>query len=182
MMRETISLQATSEKESKIKILDYKHAEGTANNSQDNKVLRLDVKIKANIDTYYGPSRKRSRSSATSIPSTVHTAGALSPTRADLLPPRKMHLDESGNESSPETHTNSDMDSYIQADIEAETPAAATTASTTLDGSDIQPIMAGVKTGFEPGLAVVEFERIDIPHDLPTPDTMERLGQVEEGM
>nr|GFA92800.1 hypothetical protein [Tanacetum cinerariifolium] len=41
--------------------------------------------------------------------------------------------------------------------------------------------MAGVKTGFEPGLAVVEFERIDIPHDLPTPDTMERLGQVEEG-
>nr|GEV97382.1 retrovirus-related Pol polyprotein from transposon TNT 1-94 [Tanacetum cinerariifolium] len=30
---------------SKIKILDYKHAEGTAKNSQDNKVLRLDVKM-----------------------------------------------------------------------------------------------------------------------------------------
>ncbi|GKD13708.1 hypothetical protein Tco_1198115, partial [Tanacetum coccineum] len=36
-----------------------------------------------------GPSRKRSRSSATSIPSTVHTAGALSPTGANLLPPHK---------------------------------------------------------------------------------------------
>nr|GFB69599.1 hypothetical protein [Tanacetum cinerariifolium] len=30
---------------SKIKIIDYKHAEGTAKNSQDNKVLRLDVKM-----------------------------------------------------------------------------------------------------------------------------------------
>nr|GEW94322.1 putative reverse transcriptase domain-containing protein [Tanacetum cinerariifolium] len=38
MMRETVSLQATSDK-SKIKILDYKHAEGTVKNSQDNKVM-----------------------------------------------------------------------------------------------------------------------------------------------
>nr|GEZ34865.1 reverse transcriptase domain-containing protein [Tanacetum cinerariifolium] len=42
MMRETVRLQATSEKESRIKILDHKHAEGTAKNSQDNKVLRLE--------------------------------------------------------------------------------------------------------------------------------------------
>nr|GEY14604.1 hypothetical protein [Tanacetum cinerariifolium] len=80
MMRETISLQATSEKEvcsqcsrthqdvfriivrrkimissfiaqmissQKIKILDHKHAEGTAKNSQGNKVLRLKVKTYA---------------------------------------------------------------------------------------------------------------------------------------
>nr|GEV93949.1 integrase, catalytic region, zinc finger, CCHC-type, peptidase aspartic, catalytic [Tanacetum cinerariifolium] len=40
MMREIVSLQAKSEKESKIKILDHKHAEGTAKNSQDNKHLR----------------------------------------------------------------------------------------------------------------------------------------------
>nr|GEX51273.1 retrovirus-related Pol polyprotein from transposon TNT 1-94 [Tanacetum cinerariifolium] len=42
MMRETVSLQATSEKGSKIKILDHKHAKGTVKNSQNNKVLRLE--------------------------------------------------------------------------------------------------------------------------------------------
>nr|GEU45183.1 hypothetical protein [Tanacetum cinerariifolium] len=41
MMRETVGLQAMYVNESKIKILDYRHAEGTAKNSQDNKVLRL---------------------------------------------------------------------------------------------------------------------------------------------
>nr|GEY26052.1 putative reverse transcriptase, RNA-dependent DNA polymerase, Gag-polypeptide of LTR copia-type [Tanacetum cinerariifolium] len=44
MMREIVSLQASSEKESKIKILDHKHAKGTAKNSQDNKALRHKVK------------------------------------------------------------------------------------------------------------------------------------------
>nr|GEV08981.1 copia protein [Tanacetum cinerariifolium] len=39
------TLIAGSIKGSKIKILDYKHAGGTTKNSQDNKVLRLDVKI-----------------------------------------------------------------------------------------------------------------------------------------
>nr|GEV88854.1 hypothetical protein [Tanacetum cinerariifolium] len=41
--------QLLGEKLSKIKILDYKHAEGTAKKSQDNKVLRLDVKMSAMI-------------------------------------------------------------------------------------------------------------------------------------
>nr|GEW08310.1 hypothetical protein [Tanacetum cinerariifolium] len=86
MMRETVSLQATSEKEvcskcsrayqdvfrvifrrkimissfnysndinSKIKIHDHKHAKGTVKNSQDNKVLRLEVKTFA-MTTPYG--------------------------------------------------------------------------------------------------------------------------------
>nr|GEW82912.1 reverse transcriptase domain-containing protein [Tanacetum cinerariifolium] len=39
-----LTLIAGSIKGSKIKILDYKHAEGTAKNSQDNKVLRLEPK------------------------------------------------------------------------------------------------------------------------------------------
>ncbi|GKC49617.1 hypothetical protein Tco_1072362 [Tanacetum coccineum] len=155
-----------------------------------------------------GPSRKRSRSSATSIPSTVHTTGVLSPTRADLLPPRKryrgtsaMHSDESSDEGSLVMQTGSDMDSDIRVDVEAVT----TTASTGIvDGLGIEPVLAGVEAGFEPGLAVVETKSeleeaeadeeadaeiqpevtieigfdvaigIDIPDDLLMPDAIER--------
>ncbi|GKA83049.1 hypothetical protein Tco_0789797 [Tanacetum coccineum] len=91
---------------------------------------------------------------------------------------------------------------------ESETAAAATI----VDGLDIEPVMAGVEMGFEPGLAVVESESepeeakasdetdaeiqpegtieigvdvaigIDIPDDLLMPDAIERLGQLEDGM
>ncbi|GKA71805.1 hypothetical protein Tco_0778021 [Tanacetum coccineum] len=166
-----------------------------------------------------GPSQKKSQSLATSILSTVHTAGALSPAQANLLPPHKRyrgtsaaHSYESGDESSPETHAESDMDSDIPADIEAEITAAATIAAVTIDGLGIEPVMAGVEMGFEPGLAVVESESkpkeveaddeddveiqpkgtieigvdittgIDIPHDLPMSDIIERLEQLEESV
>ncbi|GJR83348.1 hypothetical protein Tco_0154133 [Tanacetum coccineum] len=130
-----------------------------------------------------GPSRKRSRSSATSIMSAVHTAGALSLDRSDLLPPHKRYKD-----------------------IEAMTVTA------TVDGLGIEPVLAEVEMGFELGLAVVWSESepeeaeaddeadaeiqpedtikigvdvatgIDIPDDLLMPDAIERLGQLEEGM
>ncbi|GKD31392.1 hypothetical protein Tco_1242170, partial [Tanacetum coccineum] len=110
-----------------------------------------------------GPSQKRSRSSTTSIPSTVHTAGALSLARADLLPLYKRyrgtsatHSYDSSDEGSPKTHVESDMDSNIQADIEADTAAVATTAAATVDGLGIEPDMTAVEMGFEPGLAIVE--------------------------
>ncbi|GJU93623.1 retrovirus-related pol polyprotein from transposon TNT 1-94 [Tanacetum coccineum] len=129
-----------------------------------------------------GPSWKRSRSSATSIPSIFHIAGALSPTRADLLPPYKryrgtsaMHSNDSSDEGSLETHTESDMDSDISADIKAE---AATTA--TVDGLGIKPVLAGVKMGFEPRVDVATG--IDILDELLMPDAIERLGKLEEGM
>ncbi|GJU42046.1 hypothetical protein Tco_1195003 [Tanacetum coccineum] len=146
--------------------------------------------------------KKRSRSLATSIPSTVHTAGSLSPAQADLLPPHKRyrgtsaaHSHESSDEGSPETHMKSDMDSNIRADIKAEIAAAASTVAAIVDG--------GVDTGFEPGLVVVKSEskpkeveaddetdaeirpkdtieievdvtmRMDIPNDLPMLDTIE---------
>ncbi|GJR53299.1 hypothetical protein Tco_1403820 [Tanacetum coccineum] len=137
------------------------------------------------------PSQKRSRSSATSIPPTVHTARSLSPTRAGLLLPHKrymgtpaMHSDESSDEGSL------DMDSYVRADIKAETTSNAMTVATTVNGLGIEPIMAGVEMGFEPGLTVVESEKIgvdvatkiDVPDNLLIPDAIEQLGQLEEGM
>nr|GEX22464.1 retrovirus-related Pol polyprotein from transposon TNT 1-94 [Tanacetum cinerariifolium] len=60
MMRETVSLQATSEKESKIKILDYTHAEGTTKNSQDNKYCLKkgrNLSPKRHLETKVTPSR-----------------------------------------------------------------------------------------------------------------------------
>ncbi|GKC09439.1 hypothetical protein Tco_1001049 [Tanacetum coccineum] len=108
------------------------------------------------------PSRKRSRSSATSIPSIVHTAGVLSPTRANLLPPRKryrgtstIHLDESSDKGSPVMQTESDMDSDIQADVQTVTATAATVI---IDRLGIEPVLARVEAGFEPGLAVIATE------------------------
>ncbi|GKA20735.1 hypothetical protein Tco_0700724 [Tanacetum coccineum] len=141
-----------------------------------------------------GPSRKRSWSSATSIPSTRGTSA--------------MHLDESGDEGSLYMHTESDIDSDIQTDIKAETVAAATI----VDGLDIKLVITGVEMVFEPGLAVIKSESeleeaeaddeadvevqpqgtikigvdvttlIDIPHELPMPDTIERLEQLEESV
>nr|GEX09209.1 hypothetical protein [Tanacetum cinerariifolium] len=90
-----------------------------------------------------------------------------------------MHSDESSDEGSPVTQAESDMDSDIRAEVEVVTATAATAI---VDGLGIEPVLAGFKAGFEPGLAVVETERIDIPHDFPMPDAMERLGQLEEGM
>ncbi|GKA80577.1 hypothetical protein Tco_0787269 [Tanacetum coccineum] len=136
-----------------------------------------------------GPSRKRSRSSATSVPSTFHTAGALSSARADLLPPHKRYRD-------------------IRADIKAKTA----TTVVTVDGLGIKPVMIVVKMGLEPGLAVFESESepeeaeaddkadveiqpegtveigvdvtigIDIPNDLLMLDAIERLEKLEEGV
>nr|GEX66013.1 putative reverse transcriptase domain-containing protein [Tanacetum cinerariifolium] len=109
-----------------------------------------------------GPSRKRSRSSATSIPYTVYIVGALSPAWVDLLPPRKRYRgtstisDESRDEGSLETYAESETDLGIQADIKAETTAATMIAVATVDELVIKPDMAVVETGFELGLAVVE--------------------------
>ncbi|GKF14434.1 hypothetical protein Tco_0055896 [Tanacetum coccineum] len=99
-----------------------------------------------------GPSQKRSRSSATSIPSI------------------------SSDEGSPETHAESDLDSDIWADVEAETAAAVMIASAIIDGlevdneanAEIQP-----KGTIENRVDVTTG--IDIPNDLLMPDTIERL-------
>nr|GEU36162.1 hypothetical protein [Tanacetum cinerariifolium] len=111
-----------------------------------------------------GPSQNRSQYLATSIPSTVHTAGPLLPARAGLLPPYKRYrgtsaayLYESSDEGSPEMHAESD----IEADDEVD--------------AEIQP-----KGTIEIGVDVATG--IDIPDDLLMPDAIERLGQLEEGI
>ncbi|GJS31354.1 hypothetical protein Tco_0491974, partial [Tanacetum coccineum] len=107
-----------------------------------------------------GHSRKRSRSSATSIPSTVHTAGALSTAQADLLPPHKRYMGTSATQSYESSDEESEPEE-AKADDEAD--------------AEIQPegtieIRVNITTG------------IDIPNDLPMPDTIERLEQLEESV
>ncbi|GJZ80967.1 hypothetical protein Tco_0645961 [Tanacetum coccineum] len=61
-----------------------------------------------------------------------------------------MHSNESGDEGSPETQTELNMDSDIWADIKA--------AIMTDDGLGIEPVMTGVETDIRPELAAVETE------------------------
>ncbi|GJU79622.1 hypothetical protein Tco_1281987 [Tanacetum coccineum] len=55
-----------------------------------------------------GPSRKRCRSPADSVPSSTPIMGSLAPTRADLLPPRKRFRDSYSSEASIEEDTEID--------------------------------------------------------------------------
>ncbi|GJS71305.1 reverse transcriptase domain-containing protein [Tanacetum coccineum] len=55
-----------------------------------------------------GPSRKRCRSSVDFVPSSTPVMGSLAPTRADLLPPRKMFRDSYSSEASIEEDTEID--------------------------------------------------------------------------
>ncbi|GJS09511.1 putative reverse transcriptase domain-containing protein [Tanacetum coccineum] len=55
-----------------------------------------------------GPSRKRCRSPADSVPSSMPVMGSLAPTRADLLPPRKRFRDSYSSEASIEEDTEID--------------------------------------------------------------------------
>ncbi|GJR81061.1 reverse transcriptase domain-containing protein [Tanacetum coccineum] len=52
-----------------------------------------------------GPSHKRCRSPANSVPSSTPVSGSLAPTRADLLPPRKRFRDSYSSEASMEEDT-----------------------------------------------------------------------------
>ncbi|GJT82097.1 hypothetical protein Tco_1056439 [Tanacetum coccineum] len=68
-----------------------------------------------------GPSRKRCKSPATIVPSSIPASGALSPTRSDILPPRKRFRDSYSLEDSAEE----DIDTNVLADVAAIKAAAA---------------------------------------------------------
>ncbi|GJU91309.1 hypothetical protein Tco_1303732 [Tanacetum coccineum] len=85
--------------------------------------------------TSTGPSRKRCWSLATFVTSTTHTPRALSPVRADLLPPHKRIRGSSAAlspedtiEESLEVGSKTNIDSDIKADIEANIAAEAAAA------------------------------------------------------
>ncbi|GJX42495.1 hypothetical protein Tco_0257485 [Tanacetum coccineum] len=92
-----------------------------------------DSSVDAPATIFARPSRKRCRSPFVSVSLATPILGALSPIRADLLPPRKRirgvvttsDYDDSIEESY-EAYTEPDIDSDVQADIDVDAEATAT--------------------------------------------------------
>ncbi|GJW02671.1 hypothetical protein Tco_1561527 [Tanacetum coccineum] len=141
-----------------------------------------------------GPSRKRCRSPAATVTSSIHATRALVPFRVDLLPPRKRFRDSISLEDSIEE----DIDTNVLEDIEAD----ATAVEVAVDRDVMTGIDAGIDMKVDVGVDVkdkVEEEvessdrgtievgvdvtaGIDIPDAMLMPDAVEHLEQVEEGL
>ncbi|GJW66645.1 putative reverse transcriptase domain-containing protein [Tanacetum coccineum] len=136
------------------------------------------------------PSRKRCRSPAAILTSSILAMRALVPSRADLLPPRKRFRDS----ISPEDSVEEDIDIDVLEDIEAD----ATVVEVAVD----KDVKARVDTGIDMevdvrddvedevkssdrGTMEVEVDLaagIDIPDAMLMPDAVDRLEQVNEGL
>ncbi|GJQ90588.1 putative reverse transcriptase domain-containing protein [Tanacetum coccineum] len=138
------------------------------------------------------PSRKRCRSPAITMTSSIHATRALVPSRVDLLPPRKRFKDSILSEDS----VKEDIDTDVLVDIKADAMANEVVVD--------KDVKAGVDTGIgmEVNVGVdvedeVEDEvessdrgtmevgvdmvaRINIPDGMLMPDAVECLEQVEE--
>ncbi|GJX79475.1 putative reverse transcriptase domain-containing protein [Tanacetum coccineum] len=140
------------------------------------------------------PSRKRCRSLAATVTSSILASGALVLSRADLLPPCKRIKDS----ISPEDSINEEIDADVLADIEADIAVEEATASMDVEagidagigmevdvGVDVEDevededeIESSDRGTIEVGVDVVDG--IDIPDGMLMPDAVERLEQVEE--
>ncbi|GJS80740.1 putative reverse transcriptase domain-containing protein [Tanacetum coccineum] len=114
-----------------------------------------------------GPSHKRCRSPAATLPSSIPVLGALSPTRVDLLLPRKRFRDSYSSEDSTKKDIDADVLANIEADVAAIEIAAAIEVEARID--------AGIV-----GVDVVA--RIDILVGMLMPDDVERLEKLEDGV
>ncbi|GJR02822.1 putative reverse transcriptase domain-containing protein [Tanacetum coccineum] len=139
-----------------------------------------------------GPSRKRCRSPAATVTSSIHALRALVPSRADLLPPRKRFRDS----ISPEDSVEEDIETDVLVDIEAD----ATAVEVAVDKDVEAGVDAGIGMEVDVGVDIedevedeVEFSNkgtmevgvdvvagIDIPNGMLMPDVVECLEQVEE--
>ncbi|GKB55136.1 hypothetical protein Tco_0905889 [Tanacetum coccineum] len=139
-----------------------------------------------------GPSRKRCRSPAATVTSSIHATRALVPFRVDLLPHRKRFKDS----ISPKDSVEEDIDTNVLEDIEAD----ATAVEVAVDRDVVTGIDAGIdmevdfRVDVEDGVEdeVESSDRgtievgvdvaagIDIPDGMLMPDVVECLEQVEE--
>ncbi|GJR48345.1 hypothetical protein Tco_1316448 [Tanacetum coccineum] len=83
-----------------------------------------------------GPSRKRCRSPAATVTSSIHSTRALVPSRADLLSPHRMFRDSISLEDSVEE----DIDTDVLKDIEADATARRTHTTKHKSISRTQPL------------------------------------------
>nr|GEV16872.1 hypothetical protein [Tanacetum cinerariifolium] len=101
-----------------------------------------DSSVDAPATIFAGPSRKRCRSAAVSVPLATPVPGALSPVCVDLLPPRKRIKGavttsdyDCRTEEIYEAYTEPDIDFDVQADIDADITA---TKATTVREADVE--------------------------------------------
>ncbi|GJR47028.1 hypothetical protein Tco_1315131, partial [Tanacetum coccineum] len=141
-------------------------------------------------ESFARPSRKRCRSPAATVTSSIHATRALVPSRADLLPPRKRFRDS----ISPEDSVEEDIDTDVLEDIEADATAVEVAVDRDVEaridagigmevdvGVDVEDEVESSDRGtMEVGVDVVVG--IDIPDAMLMPDAVERLEQVEEGL
>ncbi|GJS16381.1 hypothetical protein Tco_0410853, partial [Tanacetum coccineum] len=141
-----------------------------------------------------GPSRKRCRSPAATVTSSIHATRALVPSRADLLPPRKRFRDSISSEDSVEE----DIDTYMLEDIEADATAVEVVVDRDVKvrvdaginmevdvGDDVKDKVEDEVESSERGTMEVGVDvvvGIDIPDAMLMPDAVERLEQAEEGL
>ncbi|GKE64118.1 hypothetical protein Tco_1518279, partial [Tanacetum coccineum] len=132
-----------------------------------------------------GPSRKRCRSPAATVISSIHATRALVPSRADLLPPRKRFRDSISLEDSVED----DIDTDVLEDIEADAMAI----EVAVDRDVVTRVDAGIDMKVDIEVDVkdeVEFNDrgtmevgvdvatgINIPDAMVMPDAVEHLKQ-----
>ncbi|GKE60606.1 hypothetical protein Tco_1510973 [Tanacetum coccineum] len=141
-----------------------------------------------------GLSRKRCRSPAATVTSSIHATRALVPSRADLIPPHKRFRDSITLEDSVEE----DIDTDVLEDIEAD----ATDVEVAVDSGVMTRVDAGIDMEVDVGVDVedeVEDEvessdsgtmevrvdvvsRIDIPDGMLMPNAVEHLEKVGEGL
>ncbi|GJW97438.1 hypothetical protein Tco_0179246, partial [Tanacetum coccineum] len=146
----------------------------------------------SSFESSAGPSRKRCRSPAATMTSSIHATRALVPSSADLLPPRKRFRDY----ISPEDSVEEDIDADELADIKANATAvevavdrdvvAGVDACIDIEvdvGVDVEDEVEGEVESSDRGTMKVGVDvvaGIDIPDGMLMPDAVERLEQVEE--
>ncbi|GKF08353.1 hypothetical protein Tco_0042577 [Tanacetum coccineum] len=141
-----------------------------------------------------GPSHKRCRSFAATVTSSIHATRSLVPSRADILPPRKIFRDSISPEDSVEEGTDVDMLADIEADAmtnevvvdrDVEAGVNACICMEVDVGIDVEDkvkdeVESSDRGTMEVGVDVVS--EIDIPDGMLMLDDVEHLEQVEEGL
>nr|GEV63042.1 hypothetical protein [Tanacetum cinerariifolium] len=141
-----------------------------------------------------GPSRKRCRSPAATVTSSIHATRALVPSRADLLPPRKRFMDYISTKDSVEENIDTNVLDDIEADATAVEVAVDRDVEDRVDTCIDMEIDFGVNVEDKVEEEVESSDRgtmevgvdvvvgIDIPDGMLMPDVVESLEQVEEGL
>ncbi|GKA70443.1 putative reverse transcriptase domain-containing protein [Tanacetum coccineum] len=126
------------------------------------------------LESSAGPSRKRCRSPAATMISSIHAARALVLSHVDLLPLHKRFRDF----VSPEDSVKEGIDANELANIETD----ATAVEVVVDRDVVARVDADIDMEANVGVGVDVVAEIDIPDGMLMPDDVERLKQVEEGV